>query len=409
MAHAEKSPSSGDRWMVCHGSVNACRGLPDTDSEASREGTAAHAMAEGILTETTSAVQLLGKHHANGVAYTYEMAQHVSKYTNRVFMTVQNIEGRKDKLKAKPRKLFVEVQLAIGHITGEEGAHGTADAIILGDREMWVRDLKFGRGHVVEAENNRQLRIYALAALDEFDLTHGPFDVVHIGVDMPRLGGLSEWSVSVEDLEEFRAEVMAAAKACDEPDAPRTPDEKACRYCKFKTQCPELAAVVRDTVAIPAATAEGEELGRAMAMVPLVQGWCKAIEQATGNALRSGATVPGFKLVQGQGGHRYLTDADAAISICKRARLKPDEYLKSSLVGVPALVSLCEAGRIGPRLAKDLAALISRPEGAPVVVPEKDKRPAVQVLKTAQESDFDDLTGAPAAADADSDFEDLTA
>ena len=65
--------------------------------------------------------------------------------------------------------LHVEQRLPIGQWTDEPGAHGTSDAVIVAGDELIVADLKFGMGVEVSAVDNKQLMLYALAALDKFD------------------------------------------------------------------------------------------------------------------------------------------------------------------------------------------------------------------------------------------------
>lgn len=373
--------------MVCAGSVAASEGLPDSDSDASREGTAAHALAEHVLKGGNFA-DLFGQKHENGQDYTYDMVQAVGQYTARVQELVKGTGGA----------LFVEVKLPIGHITGEAGAHGTSDAVVCADRELIVVDLKFGRGVQVLAEENRQAMIYALAALDEFDMTHGPFEVVRIVIDMPRKGGANEWVVSVEDLEKFRAQVAAAALATDQPDAPRVVSEKGCRWCKAKATCPTLAAEVAAAAETPV-DADAETLGRAMALVPIVEGWAKAVKEATGERLRAGDAIPGFKLVQGRKGARQWTDAAAAETFL-RSVLKKDECYTATLISPTDCDAFVKAGRIGPRRQKTLDDLITQADAGLVVAPESDKRAAVSVAREAPDDAFEDLTqGDPGALD----------
>jgi hypothetical protein len=60
----------------------------------------------------------------------------------------------------------------IDHITGEYGATGTADAVLViewPDNTSWIDvwDLKYGCGVEVEAENNEQGMMYALGAIEK--------------------------------------------------------------------------------------------------------------------------------------------------------------------------------------------------------------------------------------------------
>jgi hypothetical protein len=157
MAHARLSPSSAERWMTCAGSVPLSDGVVDEGSDFAAEGTAAHELAEKILLGADGAA-LVGQKAENDVLWTQDMLTDVMKYVTAI-SDIVTLGG----------ELHVEQKLSIEAITGEAGAHGTSDAVIVLGDELIVADLKFGRGVVVEADNNRQLMIYALAALRKFD------------------------------------------------------------------------------------------------------------------------------------------------------------------------------------------------------------------------------------------------
>lgn len=120
---------------------------------------------------------------------------------------------------------------------------GTADAIILAGSELQIHDLKYGFLKV-DAENNKQLQLYALGALAYFSLAQN-FDRVRLFIHQPRLNRTSEWALSVTELEAFFEQAREAAAAaivtanitdCEGVDTlPAdvfTPGEKQCRWCK---------------------------------------------------------------------------------------------------------------------------------------------------------------------------------
>lgn len=74
------------------------------------------------------------------------------------------------------------------YITGAD----TADAIIITPTELQVHNLKFGRGVKVTAENNKQLQLYALGALEQFSVLQD-FETVRMFIPQPRIGKESEW------------------------------------------------------------------------------------------------------------------------------------------------------------------------------------------------------------------------
>lgn len=380
MAHAELSPSSAARWMSCPGSVAACRGLTDSSSYAAA-GTTMHHFAELCLTTGANAMEFVGQVYAKKgdpeTVFDSTLALATQKYIDQIRQLVEATGGT----------LLVEQRLPISDITGEAGAHGTSDAVILTEDELIVADLKGGMGVEISAENNPQLMIYALAAYNEFSIVHD-FKTVRLVISQPRTGNFSEWTVSVEDLLAFGKEVKMAAATTRLADAPLHASEKACKFCKAKATCPALTKAVESATGalfedlsapVKPADCTSEDIANKMAMVKLVEDWCKALRAETERRLLAGEYVRGYKLVQGKMGNRKWSDAEEAEATLKGIRLKVEEMYDLSLISPTTAEKLMSAGTIGPRQWKKVIPLITRSEGQPSVAPESDKRPALVV------------------------------
>jgi hypothetical protein len=299
-------------------------------------------------------------------------------------------------------ELLVEQRVDFSEFVGVPDSRGTADAIVLAGPVLQVHDLKFGRGVRVDAERNEQLMLYALGALSGLDLL-GEIERVVMVIHQPRLDHVSEWECSADELRVWAStkarKAAAEALACVESPADvarnLNPGEKQCRWCRAKATCPALAAKVQQDVgaefaaindaglvAVPISKPSAD-LSAAMAAVPLIEMWCKAVMAEGERRMLAGVPVAGFKLVEGRRGSRKWFDAADAEAALKAMRLKHDEMYDYSVISPTTAEKLAKAGSLGARQWSKLQALITQAEGRPSVAPASDKRPAIVVDATA--------------------------
>jgi hypothetical protein len=379
--HAQLSPSSAARWMICPGSVELCADLPDTSSSASSEGTMMHTVAAKCLENGTDAAGYVGTtDFETKLVLQTEQAQAVQRYVDTV----------RDVVKATGGELLVEQRLSIEHMTGEKGAKGTADAVILTMNELIVIDAKFGRGVEVEAKNNPQLMMYAHAALVEREVAYD-FQNVRLMIVQPRLGASPEWTIPVAKLNTFAIDVAFSAELTRQDFAPLVPSPKGCQWCRAKATCPAIKGEILDDfdVVVPE-TADADELARVMSMADMIEKWVKAVRAEVERRLLSGEPVTGYKLVQGKKGNRQWGNADEAEAALKAMRIKHDQMYDYKLASPTSIEKLAKAEEIGPRQWAKIQELITQSEGQPSVAPVSDKRPAL--VPSADVSDFDDVT-----------------
>lgn len=129
---------------------------------------------------------------------------------------------------------------------------GTADCIAYhpGLHHLVIVDLKFGRGVVVEAKNNAQLRYYGVGALGKF-AKQFRIDNVSMRIVQPRAkhpkGPIREESLRAQDLIEWaRKTLKPGIDRALKPDQELIAGEH-CRFCPAINVCDEAKNATRET------------------------------------------------------------------------------------------------------------------------------------------------------------------
>ncbi|MCS5452527.1 DUF2800 domain-containing protein [Enterobacter huaxiensis] len=393
-AHAVLSPSAAHKWMLCPAAIAAEIGYKNESSEHARQGTAAHQVAEEILSTPAAndewfdltAYDYIGRKIC-GWLITDDMADPIQTYVN----TVRSItEGF---------PLYVERRVDFSHLVGVPKSFGTADAIAVVNDELQIHDLKFGLSRV-DAYRNPQLLIYALAALRVFSLAYD-LKGVRVFIHQPRLNHVSEYALTLDELEEFAKEVRKAAqkamtcyrkarKGVQPTEKDFNPGKEQCKWCRAAPTCKAHAQKVYELVAadfedlsapeivtMDARVLTPDEVLAAYEAIPFIEQWIKAINGYVYSSLINGERINGLKLVQGRAGARKWTDAQAVdavlkdLGISESIRYAPPTLLTPTQTE-KALKKIPEAWEI-------IQTYITRSEGSPSVAKENDPRPPINI------------------------------
>jgi len=363
--HSLLSPSSSHRWIKCAPSARLTEQYPDARSGYAYEGTQAHAVAEAKLRYR------LGRADASANCNDIEMDEHTDDY---VAFVMEQLDGLRDP------KVYAEHRVDCSKWVPE--CSGTCDALILSDGILHVIDLKYGRGVKVDAEDNDQLRIYALGALEMFSFLYS-IHTIRMSIFQPRLSNCCTCEVSREELEQWAEQVLKPAAElawCGNGDFEAG---SHCQFCKAKAECRERAnanmAIAAYDFAEPALL-EKNEIALILSKIDELVAWASDVKDfALAEALK-GERFDGWKVVEGRSNRKY-TDETAVAETVKQIGLDPYEH---KILGVTAMAALL--GK--KRFEEMVGGFVEKPQGKPVLVPVTDKR--MEINTTTAADDFAD-------------------
>ena len=135
-------------------------------------------------------------------------------------------------------EVMVEQRLDFSHYV--EGGFGTGDLVIVADDVLQVIDLKYGKGVNVSAEDNPQMKLYALGALNLYDYLYD-IRTVKMAIVQPRLDSISEWEISVDALKEWAENTLRPISELAAKGEGEFKAGEHCRFCKLKATCRKRA------------------------------------------------------------------------------------------------------------------------------------------------------------------------
>lgn len=396
--HATWSASSASRNFKCSGALALTMNLPETTSEAADWGTCCHQISERCLRDGGDADRFIGtteKGKKHSFEVDEEMAETAQVYVDYVRKVADDTKGWMGD--ACPRckgsgydpdsdidqgcracggtgeryaniKLLIEQRFSLADLNPPFDAGGTGDAVIYlpAERRLEIVDLKGGRGVVVAAKGNPQLRTYALGAL----LANKGLDVEQVTVTIvqPRAshpdGRIRSETFHVIDLMEWASDMMAAMyRAREALDRKAVMPESAwareylapgdhCRdtFCKAAGTCPALRqsaldavgvhfSPVDDTPRIANAPDSGlpEERAKRLDMLDMIEAWVKEVRAHEHRMAEMGQPAPGYGLVEKVGREKWK-DEEAARAAIASTGLAEDKWLNPGKLRTPKQV-----------------------------------------------------------------------
>lgn len=360
--HAFLSASASHRWLNCPPSAKLCESLPDQTSSFAQEGTNCHELCAYLVEKA------LGKDvkdpTKNLTYYNAEMQNCAEEYCSYV---LEQLEEAK-KYCADPM-VFIEQRLDFSRWV--ENGFGTGDCLILADQVLQIIDYKHGLGVLVESDHNSQMMCYALGALEAFD---GIYDIdrVTMTIFQPRRDNISTWSCTKEELLKWADEVLAPTAALAYEGKGEFKAGEHCQFCKVKATCRKRAEfnleLAQYDFAMPD-TLDEMEIAAILEKVDQLIAWGNDIKDYALVQAQAGTHFDGWKIVEGRSNRKFTDEAAVATAVTEAGF---DPYEKK-LLGITAMSNL-----LGKKQFDELlGGLVYKPPGKPALVPESDKRPAM--------------------------------
>ncbi|MEY8414778.1 DUF2800 domain-containing protein [Tissierella praeacuta] len=377
--HAILSASGADRWMLCNPSARLEEELAGTTSIFAEEGTFMHSLAELHLSLHISSITKRDfnsklKEMKENKFYTDEIEKAVEMYVDMVI----------ERINESGKGSLVLLEERVDFSTWVPEGFGTSDVLIISDNTIEVIDLKGGKGIKVEAEDNSQMKLYALGAINLYGMLYN-IEKIKMTIIQPRLDNISTAEMEIEELLDWAERVVKPnAERAFKGEGEYKPSYNSCLFCKAKAICrsradENLKIACLDFRQPPTLT--DEEIVEVLSSIDELVKWAKDVEEyAFKEAVNNGKSWDGFKLVEGRRTRKYSSEEKVAEALLY-AGYEEEKIFSKSLLSLTKLEK--ELGK--KEFEEILGSLIEVPPGKLKLVPIDDKRVEV---KNSAEIDF---------------------
>ena len=383
MAHAVLSASGASRWLACTPSARLEEQFPDSTSEYAKEGTLAHEVCE--LKVRKNLIELMSTRTYNTKLKKLKENElwqdEMDKFTDAYLEYIQELVHS---YSCSPA-VMVEKKIDFSQYVPE--GFGTADCIVIAEGTMHIIDFKYGKGVAVSAENNSQMKLYALGAYLEYSMLY-PIEKIRMAIIQPRLEN------EASESEIFVAELMDWAENVVKPLAEKAYKGEGtyiagnhCRFCRAKATCRERARMNLEASKFEmkaGALLSDTEVGEALKMAQDLAKWAEDLKEYALTESLKGKIISGWKAVEGRS-VRAFKDTDLAIKTIV------DSGIDEALLYERKQLTLAQIEKLlGAKQFKELVGeLVEKAPGKPTLVLETDKREKIVNRITAEE-DFND-------------------
>ena len=332
-------PSSASRWIACPASAKLSTLVPYQESgEAAKIGTAIHALAETCFQLDTDPMKFVGQ-VVEGITMTEENCDFAMQH----LIAICAIHDELGSVKVEQKVSMYE--------RPTHTLVGTADVIGYSPntKKLIIADLKTGRGYV-DAEDNEQLKIYALGAIKSqaLDATDIEFWIIQ-----PHHGELRKHHMTRQELDAWRFEVLAPAVENTISENPAyNPSESACQWCPAKHICPaqkeqfdivaaqpDISIMSKDDITEVMLALTPAQITAILDQAPMVEKFIDAVKEFATKQMEAGEVIPGWQLQPKRASRKWI-DSNAARKALTDAGLTDSQIFETELISPTAAEKL---------------------------------------------------------------------
>jgi hypothetical protein len=304
--------------------------------EAAKIGTAIHALAETCFQLDTDPMKFVGQ-VVEGITMTEENCSFALEHLQAIW-AIQDELGH-----VRVEQLFKLYQ------TPQFSLQGTADVVGISQDKLIIADLKTGRGYV-DAEDNEQLKIYALGAL--LHNSQKPKEV-EFQIIQPHHGEKRIHRMSVDELGVWETEVLLPAINDAVSDAPRyAPSESACQWCPAKHICsaqkeqfdivaaqPDITIMSKEDIKEVMLALTPAQISAILDRAPMVEKFIEAVKDHATKQMEGGVVLPGWQLQPKRASRKWI-DSTTARQALTDAGLTDSQIFETELISPTAAEKL---------------------------------------------------------------------
>lgn len=379
------SASSAHRWLRCPPSARLAEQFPEQTSPYAEAGRIAHAIAE--LKARKYFLEPMSTRVYNAQLKKLQADPNYDKGIDE--NTDTYLEVLKETAITFEKAPFVALETRVDFSDYVPEGFGTADCIMIGAGTIVVIDYKNGAGVPVEAEENPQMMLYALGALQVYAPIYG--DTIQravLKIVQPNAGGTKTWETEVWALRAWGESTVRPVAKMAYGGMGEFSAGDWCRFCPAKAQCsararqmlelepvvgakPLLSVTPGETSKNAPALLSDAEVGDILQRAQTLAAWVEDLKEYALSAALAGREITGFKVVEGRGSREW-NDQDVAFQALQQRGVAEAllwERKPCSVAGLEKVLGKKE-------FAEAAEGLVVKKPGKPALVPNSDKRPA---------------------------------